>query len=67
MEPVVYWPVQGHEPFLPLSQQHSQPFVELTGGIDGDAVDYETPLYGVDIQPSAPSQPRFRWRPHRLY
>ncbi|KAF9966763.1 hypothetical protein BGZ70_001377 [Mortierella alpina] len=66
MDMAAQWPIQGAAP-LTLSQQPSQSFVEMTEHIDDDAVDYSTPLYALTAQSSAPSQPRFRWRPHRLY
>ncbi|KAG9325046.1 hypothetical protein KVV02_001045 [Mortierella alpina] len=68
-EMAVQWSMQGAAP-LPLLKQPSQPFVELPGDLDADAdtVDYHTPLYALGTESSAPpSQPRFRWRPHRFY
>ncbi|CAO3565687.1 unnamed protein product [Mortierella alpina] len=66
MEMAAQWPIQGAGP-LTLSQQSSEPFVELAANIDDDALDYPARLYALSAQSSAPSQPRFRWRPHRLY
>ncbi|KAF9957519.1 hypothetical protein BGZ72_001745 [Mortierella alpina] len=66
METAMYWPIQSPDA-LPPGQQPLQPFFESTEDINDDAVGYPMPLYALDRQPSAPSQPRFRWRPHRLY